>query len=392
MSPSGDVPGPLSGLQVIELGGVGPVPFTAMMLADLGAGVIRIQRPDGSGVPNAVLDRGRRSIAVNLKDPRGVDVVLSAIDQADVLLEGFRPGVAERLGFDPASLIARNPKLVVGRMTGFGQDGPLAQRAGHDINYIALSGALAAIGRPGQPPTVPLNLVGDFGGGGMLLAVGVLAAVIEARISGRGQVVDASMVEGSGLLMAMMYGKLASSTWVVERGENLFDGGAPFYDVYECGDGRYVSVGAIEPPFFVALVEALGLSESIDAARQLDRATWPAMRTCFRDAFKSATSAEWVERFAGKDVCVTPVLTMTEAAEHPQNAHRRSFLHDANGVLQPAPAPRFSVTPGGDPRPAPVPGQHTREVLAALGHPSAVVDRMLAEGVVCCADPKNGEN
>ncbi len=374
--------GPLAGIRVIELGGIGPGPFAAMLLADLGADVVRIHRTTESAAPNPVLDRGRRSLAVNLKDPRGVEIVLRLIDQVDVLLEGFRPGVAERLGFAPATLTERNPRLVVGRMTGFGQHGPLADRVGHDINYIALSGVLAAIGRPGQLPTPPLNLVGDFGGGGMLLAFGVLAAVIHARSSGRGQVVDASMVEGSALLMSMIYGMLARGSWTVNRGDNLLDGAAPFYDVYECSDGEYVAVGAIEKPFFVNLVRVLGVADTVDTDRQRDRSTWPTMRVCFANTFKSRSRDEWLQRFEGVDACVTPVLTMAEVARHPHNAHRQSFFTHTDGAQHPAPSPRFGLTPCPRPTAAPAPGQDTHAVLADLGHSPADVDRLLAEGVV----------
>ncbi|MER5179093.1 CaiB/BaiF CoA-transferase family protein [Streptomyces sp. NPDC002896] len=375
--------GPLIGIKVIELGGIGPVPFAAMVLADLGADVIRVHRPaDRAKPPNPVLDRGRRSLVADLKDPRGAAVVRTLIDEADVVLEGFRPGVAERLGFDPALLAERNPRLVFGRMTGFGQDGPLATAAGHDINYISLSGALGAIGRPGQPPAPPLNLVGDFGGGGMVLALGVVAAVLSARTSGRGQVVDAAMVEGSGLLMSMVYGLHAQGAWSVGRGQNLLDGGAPFYDTYECGDGRHVAVGAIESGFFANLVDVLGVAPVVDLAAQRDPRTWPAMRETFTQAFKEASRDEWVERFAGTDACVTPVLTMDEVVSHAHNADRESFFTDSDGTVHPAPAPRFADTPCGRPAPAPLPGQDTRAILSELGHSSEDIERLLTEGAV----------
>ncbi|KAB2344469.1 CaiB/BaiF CoA transferase family protein [Actinomadura rudentiformis] len=375
--------GPLTGMRIIELGGIGPVPFAAMLLADLGAEVIRIQRPaDREARPNPVLDRGRRSLIVDLKHPRGAAVVQSLIYGADAVLEGFRPGVAERLGFDPVTLAEHNPRLVFGRMTGYGQDGPLAMRAGHDINYIALSGALAAIGRPGEPPTPPLNLVGDFGGGGMLLAVGVLAAMLNARTSGRGQVVDAAMVEGSGLLMSMIYGRLAQGVWTVNRGENVLDGGAPFYDTYECADGRYMAVGAIESQFFANLVDVLGVAHAVDLAAQRDPDTWPAMRDAFTTAFKEASRDEWVERFAGIDACVSPVLTMDEVAAHPHNASRESFFTDSGGAIHPRPAPRFAGTPSGRPAPAPVPGQDTHAILSEMGHTAKEIADLLKEGAV----------
>ncbi|QFG22221.1 CaiB/BaiF CoA-transferase family protein [Actinomadura sp. WMMB 499] len=381
--PPGAAPGPLAGLRVVELGGIGPVPFAAMVLSDLGAEVVRVHRPaDRDTPPNPVLDRGRRSLIADLKDPRGAAVVHALIDRSDAVLEGFRPGVAERLGFDPPTLAERNARLVFGRMTGFGQDGPLAARAGHDINYIALSGALGAIGRPGRPPVPPLNLVGDFGGGGMLLALGVLAAVLNARATGRGQTVDAAMVEGSGLLMSMIFGRLAGGAWTVDRGANVLDGGAPFYDSYECADGRYVAVGAIEAGFFAGLVDVLGVADRIDLAAQRDPSTWPAMRDVFTEAFRSATRDEWTARFAGIDACVTPVLTMDEVLAHPHNADRGSFFTDSSGAIHPAPAPRFAGTPCATPSPAPVPGGDTRALLSELGHPPEDIDKLLAEGVV----------
>ncbi|GAA2430521.1 CaiB/BaiF CoA-transferase family protein [Actinomadura vinacea] len=376
-------PGPLAGMRIIELGGIGPVPFAAMVLSDLGAEVIRVHRPADRGTPaNPVLDRGRRSLVADLKDPRGAAIVHALIDRADAVLEGFRPGVAERLGFDPATLADRNPRLVFGRMTGFGQAGPLAARAGHDINYIALSGVLGAIGRPGGPPVPPLNLVGDFGGGGMLLALGVLAAVLNARATGRGQTVDAAMVEGSGLLMSMIYGRLAQGAWTVDRGANVLDGGAPFYDTYECADGRHMAVGAIEPKFFADLVGVLGVADRIDVAAQLDRSTWPTMREVFTEAFASASRDEWTARFDGVDACVTPVLTMDEVAAHPHNAARESFFTDTGGAIHPAPAPRFADTPCASPAPAPVPGRDTRAILSELGHTAEDIEKLLAQGIV----------
>ncbi|WP_116040343.1 CaiB/BaiF CoA transferase family protein [Amycolatopsis palatopharyngis] len=378
-----DAPGPLAGIRVVELGGIGPVPFCAMLLADLGADVVRIHRPSDIGTdPNPVLDRGRRSLAVDLKNPAGAEIVRSLIDEADVVIEGFRPGVAERLGFDPAVLRTSNPRLVFGRMTGFGQDGPLAVQAGHDINYIALSGALGSIGRAGQPPTPPLNLVGDFGGGGMLLAFGVVSAVLNARTTGRGQVVDTSMVEGSGLLMAMMYGRLAQGAWSLERGRNLFDGGAPFYDVYECADGAHIAVGAIEAPFFANLVDVLGVAQSVDVTAQHDPRTWPAMRETFAAAFGSAARDEWVAHFEGTDACVTPVLTMGEVNTHPHNTVRESFFVGDEGAVHPATAPRFHGTPNPIPARAPAPGQDTRSILAGLGHSPHDVDTLISNGVV----------
>lgn len=373
--------GPLHGVRVVELGGIGPAPFAAMMLADLGADVVRVHRVGETAEPNAALDRGRRSIAVQLKDPRGVDVVRELAAGADALIEGFRPGVLERLGLGPRELHAANPALVIGRMTGYGQDGPFAPRAGHDINYIALSGALAAIGPAGHRPTPPINLVADFGGGGMPLALGVVSAVLSARATGRGQVVDAAMVEGAASLMAMIYGFHGRGQWSVRRGENLFDSGAPWYDTYACADGRYVAVGALEPQFFAVLLERLGLRERIDADRQLDRDTWPHQRAEFEAAFAAHPRAHWESVFADVDACVTPVLDMDEAPAHPHNAARGAFV-TLDGVTQPAPAPRFSGTPNAAPAPAPAVGAHTDELLADLGRDADQTAQLRADGVV----------
>lgn len=371
--------GPLDGVRVLELGGIGAVPFCAMLLADLGADVVRMDRPDAGRSPNPVLDRGRPVLRVNLKHPRGIELVRSLARGSDALIEGFRPGVLERLGLAPATLRQDNPRLVVGRMTGFGQDGPLALRAGHDINYIALSGALAAIGRAGGPPVPPINLLGDFGGGGMLLGVGVLAAILKARSSGRGQDVDVAMVEGSGLLMSMMFGFLAQGTWSLERGTNRLDTGAPFYDVYACADGRHVAVGAIEPQFFAALVDVLGVHAEIDLARQNDRETWPHQREVFARVFATAPREEWERRFEGVDACVTPVLDMSEISDHPHNRARGAFRRDATGVIHPT-APRFSGTPI-EPV-ATTPGHDTTAILRELGHTAADIDALRLEGVL----------
>jgi alpha-methylacyl-CoA racemase len=362
--------GPLSGIKVVEITGIGPGPFCAMMLADLGADVIRIDRsaavraelPDKPS--NDVLARGRRSIGVDLKNPEGVELVLKLIEKADVLTEGFRPGVMERLGLGPEVCLKRNPKLVYGRMTGFGQEGPMALAAGHDINYIALAGALAHIGREGEKPLPPLNLVGDFGGGGMLLALGVCAALVERGRSGKGQVVDAAMVDGAATLMAFIHGFYAGGGWG-ERGTNLLDTGAHFYDTYETKDGKYVSLGSIEPQFYAELLRLTGLDKET-LPHQMDRAQWRPMKQRLTALFKTKTRDEWCKLMEGTDVCFAPVLTIPEAYEHPHNIARKTFV-DVAGVKQPGPSPRFSRTPGEIKRPPPHPGQHTQEALADWG-------------------------
>ncbi|MEQ3550520.1 CaiB/BaiF CoA-transferase family protein [Pseudonocardia nematodicida] len=337
--------GPLAGLKVVELAGLGPGPHAAMMLGDLGADVVRIDRPSGGltigsdDVPDPT-SRGRRAVVADLKDPAGRETVLRLAERADVLIEGYRPGVAERLGVGPDECQARNPRLVYGRMTGWGQEGPLAARAGHDINYLSLTGALHAIGRSGERPVPPLNLVGDFGGGSMLLVVGVLAALWEARASGRGQVVDAAMVDGVSALNQMFWSLLARGAWTDERDANLLDGHAPFYDTYTCADGRHVAVGALEPQFYAELISGLGLRAD-ELGPQYDRAGWPAMRARFTEVFATRTRDEWAETFAGTDACTTPVLSFAEAAEHPHLATRDTIV-TADGVRQAAPAPRFS--------------------------------------------------
>jgi alpha-methylacyl-CoA racemase len=340
--------GPLDGVRVLEIASLAPAPFGCMVLADLGAEVLCVDRAAGGvrrGQPlGAPLGRGRRSVAVDLKHPDGPAAVLRLVESADVLVEGFRPGVTERLGIGPEACQARNPRLVYARMTGWGQDGPLAQRAGHDINYIAVAGALEPIGRPGEPPVPPLNLVGDFGGGGMLLALGVVAALFERERSGAGQVVDVAMVDGAALLTGFVHGMRAAGMWSDRRGENLLDGSAPFYDTYETADGRYVAVGAIEPAFYAALLAGLGL-DGEDLPGQLDRDGWPAVRARFAAVFAGRTRDEWAAHFAGTDACVTPVLAPGEAPGHPHNTARGTFF-TADGAVQPAPAPRFSRTPG----------------------------------------------
>jgi alpha-methylacyl-CoA racemase len=339
--------GPLAGLKVVELAGIGPGPHAAMVLADLGADVVRVDRPSGGlriGDPNAPDPtlRGRRRVAADLKDPAGRQTVLRLVEHADVLLEGYRPGVTERLGVGPTDCHARNPRLVYARVTGWGQDGPLAGRAGHDINYISLTGALHSIGRAGERPVPPLNLVGDFGGGSMLLVVGVLAALWEAQRSGQGQVVDAAMVDGSSLLVQMMWGLRGQGLWSDARESNLLDGHAPFYDTYTCSDGRHVAVGAIEEKFYAALLAGLGLGDE-ELPGQHDRAGWPALRARFAEVFAGRTRDEWAEVFAGTDACVTPVLSFAEVPAHPHLAARATIV-ERDGVPQAAPAPRFSRT------------------------------------------------
>ena len=370
--------GPLHGVKVIELAGLGPAPFAAMVLADLGADVLRIDRPSAnSGEPRTnpwdLLNRSRAGVTIDLRSDEGVESVRSLVESADVLIEGFRPGVAERLGLGPDELRARNDRLVYGRMTGWGQDGPMAPRAGHDLNYLALSGALAHIGRAGQPPTPPLNLVADFGGGGMLLATGVLAALVERATSGKGQVVDAAMVDGAALLMAPLFGAWSSGFWSAERGTNLLDSGAPFYDVYECSDGGWLSVGAIEPQFYALLLEGLGLTGD-DLPDQNDQSRWPELRAAIAGAILTRSRDEWADVFAGSDACVAPVLTMGEAPTHPHAVARSSFV-DVEGVAQPAPAPRFDRTPADAPRVA-VEGVDPVEALTAWGAPAELIARL----------------
>ena len=335
--------GPLHGLRVIEMAGIGPAPFCGMLFADMGAEVIRIERVGTPRDPHDVLTRGRSTLQLDLRSPDGVRRALDAIAQADVLLEGFRPGVMERLGLGPAECQARNPRLVYGRMTGWGQHGPLAHAAGHDINYIAISGALHAIGRADEPPVPPLNYVGDFGGGAMLLAFGVLAALHEARQSGQGQVVDAAMTDGAALLSAMMYGFKAAGRWSNQRGENLLDGGAHFYGTYACADGKYVAVGAIEPQFYALLRERCGIADDPAFDAQMDADRWPLLKLRLADLFRTRTRDEWCVLLEGSDACFAPVLDWDEAPAHPHNVARGTFV-EVEGVVQPAPAPRFSRT------------------------------------------------
>ncbi|MEU4824564.1 CaiB/BaiF CoA transferase family protein [Actinomadura citrea] len=378
--------GPLSGVRVIELAGIGPGPFAAMLLADLGADVIRVDRAsavrDGETAGGTdFTNRGKRSIAIDLKSERGKEVVLRLVEKSDVLLEGFRPGVTERLGIGPDDCLARNPRLVYGRMTGWGQQGPLAHTAGHDVGYIAITGALHAIGRAGGPPQVPMNLLGDFAGGSMYLVTGVLAALLETRANGRGQVVDAAIVDGTAHLSTFIHGFLAGGIWEDRRGVNMLDTGAPWYDVYETSDGRHMAVGAIEPQFYAEFLRRLGL-DGEDLPAQYDRDRWPAMRERFAAAFRTRTRDEWTEVFVPSDACVAPVLSMTEAAEHPFNTSREVFP-DLAGHRQPAPAPRFSRTPAETDGVPVLPGGQTRAVLEDLGFDDA--ETLLKEGAVAQA-------
>lgn len=371
--------GPLSGIRVVEVASIGPGPFAAMILADLGAEVIRVERRDGGGAgfPGDPLLRGRSaSIALDLKHPQGIEVLLRLAAGADVLVEGFRPGVAERLGFGPAACHAANDRLIYGRMTGWGQDGPLASAAGHDIDYLAVAGVLGALGDSDRPPPPPLNLVADFGGGGMLLVVGVLAALVERFRSGRGQVVDAAMVDGASLLAAMFHGMRAAGLWSDLRGDNLLDGAAPFYRSYATADGGHIAVGAIEPAFYADLLAGLGLADA-GLPDQFDRAAWPELTRRFAEVFARRTRDEWVEVFAGRDACVAPVLTLGEAATHPQAEQRGAFVL-VDGVVQPAPAPRFSRSVPAGPPPARPVGGDARRVLADLGYDAAEVADLLA--------------
>jgi len=379
--------GPLDGVRILEIAGIGPGPFAAMMLADMGAEVVRVDRAqsvnggDPEAPPADVLNRGRRSVALDLKNPDGVETLLSLVESADVLIEGFRPGVAERLGFGPDVCRARNPRLVFGRMTGWGQDGPYALTAGHDINYIALAGALDSIGRAGEKPVPPLNLVGDFGGGGMLLAFGVVCALVERATSGQGQVVDAAMVDGAAVLMTMFHAFRAMGIWADERGTNMLDSGAHFYDVYETKDAKFVSIGSIERQFYAELLELTGLAGDDSMPHQHDKAQWPALKERLAEVFKTKTRDEWCEIMEGSDVCFAPVLSMTEAPVHPHNVHRETFT-ERNGIVQPSPAPRFDRTPGAIQGPPAHPGQHTDDVLAAWGFDPARIAKLRETGAV----------
>ncbi|MDX2155931.1 MAG: CaiB/BaiF CoA-transferase family protein [Hyphomicrobiaceae bacterium] len=375
--------GTLTGVKVVELAGIGPGPFACMMLADMGAEVIRIDRADAVGndlrepVTNTTL-RGRRNLALDLKSKEAVATVLDLCAKADILIEGFRPGVMERLGLGPDVVMARNPRLVYGRMTGWGQDGPIAKTPGHDINYIALTGALHTIGTKAGGPVPPLNLVGDYGGGALYMVVGVLSAYIEAQRSGKGQIVDTSMVEGAASLMTPMYGALAAGQWREERESNRLDGGCHHYGVYETSDGKHICIGSNEPQFYKVMLETVGLSgEKLPA--QTDREQWPLMRERLARIFKTKTRAEWTEIMEMKEICFAPVLSMSEAMKHKQNVARGTFV-EVDGVPQPGPAPRFSRTPSSVPRGPAYAGEHTREVLSDWGVAPARIEALVASG------------
>lgn len=379
--------GPLSGIKVVELAGIGPGPMCGMLFGDLGADVIRIDRQQAAdlGIDRGsnkwdLLNRSKRSVAANLKSSEGVETVLSLVEKADILIEGMRPGVTERLGLGPDECWARNPQLVYGRVTGWGQEGPIAHSAGHDMNYIALTGALHAIGRKDSGPVPPLNLVGDFGGGALYLAFGCLAAVIEAKESGKGQVVDAAMIDGASNLMTAIYGMKAAGRWQQTRGSNILDTGAHFYDVYETKDGKHVSIGSIEKKFYAELLEKTGIAPA-EMSEQMNPEKWPEYRQKLADVLRTKTRDEWCEIMEGSDVCFAPVLDMDEAPNHAHNKARDTFV-DIDGVVQPNAAPRFSRTPNGLPTVAPDPGQNTDEALAEWGFSADEIKRLKASGAV----------
>jgi alpha-methylacyl-CoA racemase len=382
--------GTLSGYKIVEFAGIGPAPMCAMLLADMGADVLRIDRAEDAALGVALetkyslLSRGRKSVAIDLKKPEGVTAAMKLIEKADALLEGFRPQVMERLGLGPDECLKRNPRLIYGRMTGWGQEGPLAHAAGHDINYIALSGVLASIGRRGEAPVPPLNLVGDFGGGGLYLALGVVAGLLEAQKSGKGQVVDSAMVDGAASLLTAIYGMHASGMWSDKRGENILDTGAHFYDVYETKDGQYVSIGSIEAKFYAELLKRSGL-EGQEMPRQMDRKAWPDLKEKFSALFKAKTRDEWCKIMEGSDICFAPVLSMAEAPNHPHNQQRGTFV-EVEGVVQPGPAPRFSRTPSKIQRPPAKPGEHTEEALREWGFSAAELDKLRGSGAIGVRD------
>ena len=374
--------GPLKGLKIIEMAGIGPGPFCGMVLADLGVEIIRVDRASaiGTGSKQDAANRGKKSIAVDLKSEEGVEVVLKLVETADAIFEGFRPGVMERLGLGPDVCSERNERIVFGRMTGWGQEGPLANAAGHDINYISLTGALAAIGRPGSPPVPPLNLIGDFGGGGMLLALGLVAALLESKESKKGQVVDAAMTDGSALLMTMIYSMYSSGMWKTSMGSNLLDGGSHFYDTYECKDGKFISLGSIEPQFYALLCQIAELDESI-FGKQMSRDSWPEQKEAIKKIILDKTRDEWCELMEGTDVCFAPVLDMSEAPKHPHNIERKTFI-DLEGVTQPAPAPRFSRTEPEVVSSPSIVGEHTDEVLTSIGFSDEDINTLKTSGAV----------
>ena len=380
--------GPLSGYRVIEIAGIGPGPFAAMLLSDLGAEVIRVERAQSVRGPAPetphfdILLRGRRNIAIDLKNPAGVETLLTLVEGADAIIEGFRPGVMERLGIGPDACLARNPKVVFGRMTGWGQNGMYGPAAGHDINYISLAGALKHFGRAGETPTPPLNMVGDFGGGGMFLALGVVAALLEAQKSGKGQVVDTAMVDGTAVLMTMFWAmKNVGMFNENEPGTNLLDTGAHFYDVYKCKDGEYISLGSIEPQFYAELMRLTGLEGDAEFAKQMDKSQWPHLKARLTEVFAAKTQREWCDIMEATDVCFAPVLTMSQAAQHPHNVERKTFVEHGGG-MQPSPAPRFSRTQSELTLTPAHAGQHTREVLEICGFAAADIDALVASGAV----------
>ena len=374
--------GPLTGIRVVEMAGIGPGPFTAMMLSDLGAEVIRVDRLShkGTGHRANVLNRGRKSIAVDLKNPRGVETTLRLIEQADVVLEGFRPGVMERLGLGPEKCLSVNPRLIFGRMTGWGQTGPLSQAAGHDINYISIAGALGAMGYADRPPAPPLNLVGDFGRGAMYLLTGILAALVERATSGQGQIIDAAMTDGTASLLSPFFGLMAMNMWTTDRFSNRLDGGAFYYGSYECSDGKYISIGSLEPQFYALLLEKAEITDP-EFQEQLDAAAWPAKREKLNQLFKTRTRQQWCDIMEGTDVCFAPVLDLKEAPTHPHNIDRKTFV-ELDGVVQPAPAPRFSRTQGEIQGPAAMAGEHTREVLSAWNFTDQEIGELQASGAI----------
>jgi alpha-methylacyl-CoA racemase len=372
--------GPLSGLKIVEFAGIGPGPFCGMLLSDLGADVVRVDRKgSGRASPADVTSRGRRSVALDLKLPDAIEAVLKLLESADGLIEGFRPGVMERLGLGPDVVLARNPKLVFGRMTGWGQTGPYAKAAGHDMNYIAITGALHAIGTEDKP-VPPLNLVGDFGGGALYLAFGLMAGIISARETGKGQVIDCAMSDGAASLMAMFYGFKGAGIWKDERRANLLDGGAHFYDTYQCADGKWISIGSIEPQFYALLLEKTGITDP-EFANQMDRSAWPSLKAKLQDVLRTKTQAEWCAIMDATDICFAPVLDLEEAPKHAHNVARETFV-TIEGVVQPAPAPRFSATPGAIQGPPPKIGAHNDEALTDWGFTAAEVAALKEKGAL----------